>query len=47
MSSVYCRGGNELVFDVADHYVQNGTHTYLPFFQSPPPQKKSDWKLAN
>lgn len=31
------------LFDMADHYVQNGnTHIYH-VFQSPP--KKSDWKL--
>lgn len=36
MSSVYCRGGNKLVFDVADHYVQNGnTHIFTMFFNHP------------
>lgn len=45
MSSVYCRSGNKLVFDVADHYVQNGnTHIFTMFFSHPP--KKSEWKLA-
>jgi hypothetical protein len=36
MSSVYCRGGNKLVCDVADHYAQNGTHTYLLRFSVTP-----------
>lgn len=37
MSSVYCRGGNKLMFDVADHYIQNGnTHIFTMFFSHPP-----------
>ena len=46
MSSVYCRGGIKLVFDVADHYVQNGTHTYLPCF-SITPQKNQTGNLRS
>jgi hypothetical protein len=46
MSSVYCRGWNKLVFDMADHYVQNGTHTYLVCF-SVTPQKNQTGNLCS